>query len=67
MALARSIIPSKYAILTDGYRALLPHFPKDMYPAILQVVHDHDVRFGDYRLEDFSVGISKLKIIWMRY
>jgi hypothetical protein len=58
MALARSIIPSKYTILTDAYRALLPHFPSDMYPAILQVVHDHDVRYGDYRLDDFSVRFA---------
>jgi hypothetical protein len=60
MALARSIIPSKYRILTSAYRALLPNLPDDMYPAILQVVHDHDVRYGDYRLDDFSVSISKV-------
>jgi hypothetical protein len=67
MALARSIIPSKYTILTEGYRSLLPEFPKDMYPAILQVVHDHDVRFGDYRLDDFSVSAFKLKRHFMQY
>ncbi|KAF2433907.1 hypothetical protein EJ08DRAFT_657613 [Tothia fuscella] len=54
MALARSIIPLKYQILTSAYRSLLPDFPKDMYPALLQVVHDHDVRYGEYRLDDFS-------------
>jgi len=66
MALARSIIPSKYKILTNAYRSLLPDLPEDMYPAILQVVHDHDVRFGDYRLDDFSVSISRSKNVLMR-
>lgn len=60
LALARSIIPSKYRILTNAYRSLLPGFAEDMYPALLQVVHDHDVRYGEYRLADFSVGF----IIW---
>ena len=55
MALARSMIPSQYNILTTAYRTLLPHLPEDMYPAILQAVFDHDVGLGDYKIADFSV------------
>lgn len=55
MALARSMIPAKYNILTNAYRTLLPHLPDDMYPAFLQAVHDHDVGLGDYKIADFSV------------
>lgn len=55
MALARSMIPAKYNILTTAYRTLLPYLPDDMYPAILQAVFDHDVGLGDYKIADFSV------------
>lgn len=55
MTLARGIIPAQYNILTQAYRSMLPDLPADMYPAVLQVVHDHDLRFGEYRLDDFSV------------
>lgn len=54
LSLARSIIPSKYAILTHQYKAFLPEFPEDKYPAILQTVRDHDIKFGDYGIPDFS-------------
>lgn len=33
--LARSIIPSKYGILTSAYESLLPNFPKNSYPVSL--------------------------------
>jgi hypothetical protein len=34
----------------------VPDLPEGMYPALLQTVFDHDVRFGDYVLNDFSVS-----------
>jgi hypothetical protein len=55
LSLARLIIPKEYAILTHQYRSFLPDLPRDMYPALLQTVRDHDVRFGEYALSDFSV------------
>src|ERR1700760_240849 len=55
LSLARLIIPKEYAILTHQYRSFLPDLPKDMYPALLQTVRDHDIRFGEYILPDFSV------------
>jgi hypothetical protein len=54
--LARSIIPKQYNILSHAWRHLLPDLGEDMYPALLQTVFDHDVRFGDYVLDDFSVS-----------
>jgi hypothetical protein len=53
--LARSIIPEQYEILSDAWRELLPSLPKDMYPALLYTVRDHDVGLGDYKIDDFSV------------
>src|ERR1700712_1705732 len=32
--LARSIIPAEYGILNNAWQDLLPHLPKDMYPAL---------------------------------
>ncbi|TLD34424.1 hypothetical protein E2P81_ATG04589 [Venturia nashicola] len=54
MALARSMIPAKYTILTTAYRTLLPHLPDDMYPAVIQAAFDHDLGLGDYKIADFS-------------
>lgn len=55
-AYARLIIPAKYAILKDAYRSLLPNFPEDQYPALLQMVRDHDIRYqGINAIQDFSV------------
>ncbi|KAH6629143.1 hypothetical protein C7974DRAFT_376024 [Boeremia exigua] len=54
LTVARSLIPPSYTILTHAYRALLPSFPADMYPAILQAVHDHDVQAFGYIIPDFS-------------
>jgi hypothetical protein len=54
-AMARRIIPSQYEILSDQYRAIMPELPKDMYPALLQAVFDHDIRYMDYKMPDFSV------------
>jgi hypothetical protein len=58
--LARSLIPSQYRILEHAYRALLPDFPADMYPALVQAVHDHDVQAMGFKIPDFSVRISFL-------
>ncbi|EMD88624.1 hypothetical protein COCC4DRAFT_137372 [Bipolaris maydis ATCC 48331] len=52
--LARQLIPSQYRILEHAYRHLLPTFPKDMYPAVVQAVHDHDIQFAGFKIPDFS-------------
>ncbi|CBX96212.1 hypothetical protein IAQ61_001388 [Plenodomus lingam] len=54
LALARQLIPSQYKIMEHAYRDLLPHFPKDMYPAFMQAVHDHDVQAFGFNIPDFS-------------
>jgi hypothetical protein len=54
LALARKLIPSQYGILTHAYRSLLPNFPLDMYPAILQALHDHEVQAFGYKIPDFT-------------
>ena len=55
LALAREIIPPQYAILVNAYRTLMPDFPVDMYPAMIQTGHDHDIRFQNLGFPDFSV------------
>jgi hypothetical protein len=55
LTLARQLIPPQYRILEHAYRALLPDFPADMYPAVLQAVHDHEVQAFGYKIADFSV------------
>ncbi|CRK14762.1 hypothetical protein BN1723_010474 [Verticillium longisporum] len=54
LATARQIIPAQYAILESAYRSLLPSFPPDMYPVLLQAGHDHDIRFQEFTIPDFS-------------
>ncbi|KIW06866.1 uncharacterized protein PV09_02542 [Verruconis gallopava] len=54
LSMARRIIPSQYEILTEQYRALMPDLPRDMYPALLQAVFDHDIRYMEYSMPDFS-------------
>jgi hypothetical protein len=54
-SLARRIIPAKYEILTEQYRAFVPELPSNMYPALLQAVFDHDIRYMEYSMPDFSV------------
>jgi hypothetical protein len=51
---ARAIIPSQYNILTDAYQSLLPFFPKDAYPTIFEFEFDHEIRFGNFNVPDFS-------------
>lgn len=55
VAMARQIIPQQYGILEHAYRALMPDFPADMYPALVQAGHDHDIRFQNFGIPDFSV------------
>jgi hypothetical protein len=55
LQLARELIPSQYRILEHAYRAILPGFPKGMYPAVLQALHDHEVQAFGYQIPDFSV------------
>ncbi|MCJ1394046.1 hypothetical protein MMC18_006924 [Xylographa bjoerkii] len=52
-ALARSIIPSQYLIL-NGYKRLLPGFPADKYPLIIESVLDHDIQSNGITIPDFS-------------
>jgi hypothetical protein len=54
MTMARKIIPPQYPILVNAYRALMPDFPVDMYPALLQAGHDHDIRFQNFGIPDFT-------------
>ena len=56
LPLARQLIPAQYRILEHAYRSLLPDFPRGMYPAIVQAVHDHDIQAGGFNVDDFSVG-----------
>lgn len=55
LAQAQQIVGAQYPILTAAYRALLPDFPADMYPAILQAVQDHDVQANGVGIPDFTV------------
>ncbi|ROW02874.1 hypothetical protein VSDG_01758 [Cytospora chrysosperma] len=50
LATARQIIPSKYAILENAYRTLLPDFPADMYPVLMQAGLDHDIQLAAYNI-----------------
>lgn len=52
LSLAQQLVP--YKILTSAYRSLLPSFPADMYPAILQALHDHEVQAFGYKIPDFT-------------
>lgn len=50
LATARQIIPSRYAILENAYRTLLPDFPADMYPVLMQAGLDHDIQLAAYNI-----------------
>ncbi|OJD29550.1 isoflavone reductase family protein [Diplodia corticola] len=51
---AQRIVGDKYTIQTAAYRELLPSFPADMYPAIIQAVLDHDIQASGIRIPDFT-------------
>lgn len=55
---ARQLIPPQYRILEHAYRHLLPSFPKNMYPAVVQAVHDHDIQASGFKVPDFSVSLE---------
>ncbi|TDZ40098.1 hypothetical protein C8035_v004863 [Colletotrichum spinosum] len=54
MTTARQVIPSQYGILENALRAVMPNFPAGMYPVVVQAGHDHDIRFQDLSIPDFS-------------
>ncbi|KAL6153991.1 hypothetical protein ACJQWK_01998 [Exserohilum turcicum] len=54
LALARKLIPPQYRILEHAYRHLLPSFPKDMYPVVVQAMLDHDIQAFGFKIPDFS-------------
>ncbi|KAF6808881.1 hypothetical protein CSOJ01_07243 [Colletotrichum sojae] len=54
MTTARQIIPPQYGILENALRAVMPDFPAGMYPVVVQAGHDHDIRFQEFKIPDFS-------------
>lgn len=59
LATARELIPSQYAILEGAYRALLPSFPADMYPVVMQAGLDHDIQIPAYSMTAPDFQVSK--------
>ena len=55
-AVARSIIPSQYPILTAAYQKVFPTLQSSMYPAVLEAVQDHDVGQPPLKIPDFTVS-----------
>jgi hypothetical protein len=57
LADAQKLVPNGYKILTKAYQSLLPDFPRDQYPVLLQAVLDHDIRVGALTglIADFQV------------
>jgi len=55
---ARALIPKEYTILENAYRSLLTSFPAGMYPLMVTVAVDHDLKLPAYNvtLGDFSVS-----------
>lgn len=58
LAQAQQIIGPEYRIMTTAYRSLLPDFPADMYPALLEAEQEHDVQDLAIGIPDFSVRLS---------
>ncbi|KAF9874889.1 hypothetical protein CkaCkLH20_07583 [Colletotrichum karsti] len=52
MTTARQMVP--FGILENNLRAVMPDFPAGMYPVVVQAGHDHDIRFQDFGIPDFS-------------
>lgn len=57
-AVARGIVPSKYPILKAAYAQVFPTLGKDMYPAVLEAVQDHDVGLPLLNIPDFTVSLN---------
>ncbi|KAL5385304.1 hypothetical protein DPSP01_004763 [Paraphaeosphaeria sporulosa] len=53
-AVARSIVPSKYPILTAAYEQVFPTLGDGLYPAVLEAVQDHDVGLPPFKIPDFT-------------
>ncbi|KAK6833271.1 hypothetical protein PG987_007965 [Apiospora arundinis] len=53
---ARALIPKEYTILENSYRSLLASFPAGMYPLMVTVAVDHDLKLPAYNVTvgDFS-------------
>ncbi|KAG9035617.1 hypothetical protein FRB95_011023 [Tulasnella sp. JGI-2019a] len=52
-SLARCLIPEKYNILSN-YAAMLPGFPSNMYPLVIEGKLDHDVQISGIGSPDFT-------------
>lgn len=65
---ARRIVPAKYGILKHAYHTLLPDFPRDMYPVVLQAGFDHDIQLLSLGLQvpDFMVSVQWVALITAR-
>lgn len=61
---ARELIPPEYAIVESAYRSLLPAFPKDMYPMVVNAVHDHDIQFAALGMQVPDFSVSRRSMHW---
>lgn len=54
---ARQMVPAQWGILKHAYHALLPEFPRNMYPVVLQAGLDHDIQLLSLGIQvpDFTV------------
>jgi len=53
--LARQLVPAQWPIL-KGYASLLPGFPAGMYPLVVEVTVDHDVKLLGVSNPDYSAA-----------
>lgn len=60
LAAARRIVPSRLTILESAYRTLLPSFPADMYPVLMQAGLDHDIQLAAYNISIHDFQVSSL-------
>lgn len=59
LSFARSIVPAEYPLLTAQVKSLLPWFPDDMFPMMVQTELDYDVRNGPLNVPFFMrTGLS---------
>lgn len=56
LSYARSIIPAEYPLLTGQLYSLLPWFPRDKFPLMMQTEIDHDIQTNNIPIADFSRG-----------
>ena len=60
---ARAVVPAQYAILTSAYRELFPSLPSDSYPAVIEAIHDHDVKQFGIGIPGFSVSLVRNQLM----